>query len=460
MGSVRRCLGVLALLVAVVALSPTNGTAAVSADWAMPGRGPGHAGFNPGETTIGSGNVGRLTTRWSATTWFSGASPAVVNGVAYVAAGGGRLYAFDARGSRGCSGRPATCAPLWTATVGGNLTEPTVVGNVVYATGFLDASHVLLYAFDARGSTGCSGSPRVCRALWSAPLGSVGSPPTVSGGIAYVLGGSAASTKVMAFDAGGRTGCSAATRRCAPLWTATMGSTQWTLSPVAVANGLVFAATDAGRVSAFSATGSTGCSGTPKACRPVWTASDPSNPWLDGLAVDGTSVYLTSVKGVLSVYDARGVGCTGTPKICSPLWTAPVDYVATGAPAIAAGVVYVPSRSKSLVGRISAFDARGSSSCSGTPKVCRPLWTGRTADRPFDGAPPAVANGVVYVTSNQGRVQGFDARGSMRCSGKPKTCAALWTQWTPGGYPSSPVVAGGLVYLSNEKAFYAFGLPR
>ncbi len=42
-----------------------------------------------------------------------------------------------------------------------------------------------------------------------------------------------------------------------------------------------------------------------------------------------------------------------------------------------------------------AFDANGVSNCSGTPKVCQPLWTGHTAS-PESGS-PAIANGKVYA---------------------------------------------------------------
>jgi outer membrane protein assembly factor BamB len=71
---------------------------------------------------------------WSGTT--DGAilsSPAVANGVVYVASADHKLYAFDAAGVTNCSGAPTTCTPLWSATTGGFVTSsPAVANGVVY----------------------------------------------------------------------------------------------------------------------------------------------------------------------------------------------------------------------------------------------------------------------------------------------------------------------------------------
>src|SRR5207302_3868589 len=62
-------------------------------------------------------------------------------------------------------------------------------------------------------------------------------------------------------------------------------------------------------------------------------------------------------------------------------------------PAVANGVVYIGSGD----GEFYAFSATGATNCSGTPKTCKPLWTGATG--PYTDSSPAVANGVVYVGS-------------------------------------------------------------
>jgi len=68
-------------------------------------------------------------------------SPSVAGGVVYVGSASPHdhiLYAFDAAGVTGCSGSPKVCAPLWTTTTGGNLGSPAIAGGVVYVASFGD----------------------------------------------------------------------------------------------------------------------------------------------------------------------------------------------------------------------------------------------------------------------------------------------------------------------------------
>jgi hypothetical protein len=74
---------------------------------------------------------------------------------------------------------------------------------------------------------------------------------------------------------------------------------------------------------------------------------------------------------------------------------------------------------------------------------------------------PAVANGVVYVGSEDTKLYAFDAAGTTNCSGTPKTCNPLFTAATGGGVDSSPAVANSVVYVgSGDHKLYAFGLER
>ena len=163
--------------------------------------------------------------------------------------------------------------------------------------------------------------------------------------------------------------------------------------------------------------------------------------------------------GPLSAFDAAGnTNCSGTPKTCSPLWTSGAFAVFTP-PAIANGVVY-----ESSGGDLVAFDAAGNTNCSGTPKTCSPLWAGRYAvgTSPF-GDVPAVANGVVYVGTENDNLDAFDAAGKVGCSAPPNaTCNPLWTATTGGSLAdsSSPAIANGMVYEgSTDHNLYAYGLP-
>src|SRR6476620_7541891 len=167
----RRGLVVSVVLVAIVA---------TGCDWPMFRNGPAHTGFNTTESKIGAGNVGSLVNKWwgftNRTDYLSvRSSPAVAKGVAYVGGNAGDLHAFDAAGTTGCSGSgvPKFCAPLWTGHTGPISSSPAVANGVVY----IGSDDGTFYAFDAVGTTGCSGSPKTCPPLWTA-AGVGASPPT------------------------------------------------------------------------------------------------------------------------------------------------------------------------------------------------------------------------------------------------------------------------------------------
>ena len=70
----------------------------------------------------------------------------------------------------------------------------------------------------------------------------------------------------------------------------------------------------------------------------------------------------------------------------------------------------VTSRRETKVGsgddKLYAFDAAGGMNCSGTPTTRTPLWTGATGG-PISSS-PAVANGVVYVGSEDNHLEPDD----------------------------------------------------
>ncbi len=108
-------------------------------------------------------------------------------------------------------------------------------------------------------------------------------------------------------------------------------------------------------------------------------------------------------------------------------------------PAVANGVVYVGSDD----GKLHAFDTAGKS-----------LWTASIGN--CVRSSPAVANGVVYVGSDDGMLYAFNAAG---CGGST-SCSQIQTFHTGGHVFSSPVVVNGVVYVgSADKNLYAFYLP-
>ena len=139
------------------------------------------------------------------------------------------------------------------------------------------------------------------------------------------------------------------------------------------------------------------------------------------------------------------------PKTCAPLWTAtaaaPSDCLQ---PAVANGSLYIGSNG----GKLYAFNATGTTGCSGPPRPATPV------DRPANGTTPtlrpAVANGMVYIGSDDGSLYAFDATGTTGCTGSPKTCPPLWTASTGSTIGSSPAVANGMVYVgSGDALLYA-----
>jgi PQQ-like domain len=436
-----------------------------SAEWSQLGYGPDRTGYQPDETTIGPGNVGSLT---AARTYATGASPPlIVDGILYTDSGA-RLQAFDATGMTDCSTAPVRCTPLWTAATA--YFDGMAIGNgEVFVT---DAEGV--QAFDAAGSIDCSGTPTVCSPLWATSTHANTGPgftpgsgsPAVANGVLYVPGYgdgialASGGAYVSAFDAAGTTDCTGTPKVCVPMWTTTglptsdgnVGSPSISDGELYIANGTLFA---------FDAAGSTDCSGTPTVCAPLWTASlTSSGPTYAAPSVANGTVFVSSWYGGLYAFDAAGsTNCSTSAGVttCTPLWRATGLGSIGGRPAVANGVVYVESP-----GGLSAFDAAGSTNCSGavTAKTCAPLW-GSGADGGGDpGSSPAVANGVVYVSSTGGGTYGYDAAGTANCSTTKgvTTCAPLWSAVTGFIGGGSPAVVNGVVYInvSGDATIYAY----
>ena len=277
-------------------------------------------------------------------------SPVVADGVLYVpgygdgivpSQGGAYVAAFDPAGSAGCSGTPVVCAPMWTTTGApvsvGNDGSPAVANGVLYL-----ASGSTLYAFDAAGLSGCSGTPKTCAPLWTAALSSPGATTVaVSGGIVYV---GTTDSGLYAFGAAGTANCSTRTtaKTCAPLWTAPVDA-----DALAVANGVVYAATN-DTLYALDAAAPGNCpgTGTTRTCTlaPLWTSADSAYVLTGSLTVANGVVYTASSGGGIDAYDAAGsLNCSvsGTVKTCTPLWGDVTGYTSDGSPVIVNGVLFV-----------------------------------------------------------------------------------------------------------------------
>ena len=131
-------------------------------------------------------------------------------------------------------------------------------------------------------------------------------------------------------------------------------------------------------------------------------------------------LYVGTTNGKLVAASANGTtNCSGSPKVCQPLWTASFPgLVAAFTPVVAGDVVYDTFINTGLTsGELAAFDATGTTNCSGTPKVCQPLWTAPVVS----AAPPNVDHGTVFVDDGVSRAaRGVRRRRRHRLRGQPQ----------------------------------------
>jgi outer membrane protein assembly factor BamB/serine/threonine protein kinase len=145
-------------------------------------------------------------------------------------------------------------------------------------------------------------------------------------------------------------------------------------------------------------------------------------------AVVGGVVYVGSIDNNVYALDAR----SGRKK-----WVFPTGGRVSSSPAVVDGVIYIGSDDSNVY----AIDAQ----------LGKQKWAFPTEDSV--SSPPAVVDGVVYVGSQDGNVYAIDAQ-----SGKQKWAfqtgnivhsSSLGPPPGPPPRPSSPVVVGGVVYIST-----------
>ncbi len=357
----------------------------VRTDWAQFHFSPDHKGVNPYENVLSPSTVGNLALRWSdpiAGNPSGVSSPAIVNGVLYIASNAGidgsnsSLYAFNA----------STGAPLWSQLTGDDMGHTVAVAN---GLAYLEVSQYQamvsnLYAFNA--STGA--------VAWVSSTnfpghGGISASATAANGAVYVPGDGGS----WAFNA--TTG--------AELWAHQPNCPS--AAPPAVANGFVYFEDICGNVYALDAT--TGAGGpifgtqgfigsSPAVANGFLYIGDDSNlyAWygfmrwtystggsVDSPGVANGVVYVGSEDGNLYALN----GNTGTW-----LW----QYAIGGgfsSLAVANGIVYVGSAN----GNVYALHASTGAL----------LWQYATGAS-ITGS-PAVVNGMVYVGSEDGTVYAF-----------------------------------------------------
>jgi PQQ-like domain len=319
------------------------------------------------------------------------------------------LTAFDAAGLSSCDAVAHACTPLRRYdtprqdTYNPPLTSPVVESGVLYVIGTSNTNSTA-YAFDAAGVRNCSGSPVVCQPLWrgAIPGAKSGTDLAVADGRLYA----SSSSGLTVFNVAGLPNCPLYV--CSPLWRSAPVAGEQFSSP-AVANGFVYQADGAGTLRAFDSAGINGCTGS--VCAPVWTAPvDTPFPAYGPLSISvGPDTVTMNTATDLRTFDARGVArCSGTPKTCRPLWTAPIDNAPFN---VIIGInttngLAVASESPSSGQGVHIYDVAGSVNCT-VDALCSPLWSLPSSLR--SNAPAIIANGqlIAPVTDDQFQVYGL-----------------------------------------------------
>ena len=129
-----------------------------------------------------SGDLETCTPEWTAKWDGGGSSPAVANGIVYIGSSKDGLLAFSANRSADCRGTPyinEVCTPLWIGDIGrersggGPGSTPAVANGIVY----IGARSGILYAFNASNGS----------LLWTeATGGTIDSSAMIADGVVYV----------------------------------------------------------------------------------------------------------------------------------------------------------------------------------------------------------------------------------------------------------------------------------
>lgn len=158
-----------------------------------------------------------------------------------------------------------------------------------------------------------------------------------------------------------------------------------------------------------------------------------------------TYATVTDRQGVMFGFDAAHTNYNPYEQTLGPgnvsrlalLWNFATTDTITSPPTVAGGMVYMSSND----GKVYVFDADCRSNC-------QPLWSFATNSR--INSSPAIAGGVAYVSSDNGKLYAFDAT----CR---SNCQPLWSFTTGNFLNSSPVIADGMLYIgSGDHKLYAF----
>jgi hypothetical protein len=417
----------------------------IFSDWPFPRYDVMGTGDNTQEWRLNPGNVGTLQNKYSDLIWARGnvSSPLVENdGYRYVGAssgsGGGLIDVVTGSGPN--------IGPAWFGDVDSPVTSaPAVADGMVFVV-----TSDMLYAFPAvRNSTDCF--PEVlpfyqCEPLWTAVLGDAAHPyaPVVANHEVYVA--TSGTGILYAFDAQGNTNCSGTPKVCQPLWfqivTKIYGAPVVDSTPTSGTGNVYVTAKFQGlnRIMAFAFWGGTVYKGP---SLPGTTFSGPAmsnarlvvSSW--NSSTQAASLLALDLSDGSLLWQSIGLGGSAPPS--SPATTGSLALVA------------------SSPGRLYAF---AFASCTVSP--CQPKWRTQ-AEGPGASLPPTIANGVAYLAANGSGIEhayAFSLAGTTSCSGTPTVCAPLWTSdgQQPVGSDGGITIFAGQLWTSGGGSDLEFTL--
>ncbi len=419
------------------------------AAWTDFGFGPNHLRVNSAENTLGTGNVASLQKQWSqgiGTPQPEGApSPIAYNGLVYIATFDGNLNAYNA----------TTGTLVWQfnqmhtiGTAFANLTSPVIdptTGLLFFGTlGYLEEQdHGVpspFFALDALTGT----------LMWSEILnGDDYGFPTVAWNTVYVGLGNEGNGGLLALDE--------ETGFVNGFYNAQSGI--WGAVGVDTQTGMIFTGTANPKdtVLAFKASTFQGTNITPAWACPLPAPGDDDDIGSAMAVVNGT-IYVDSKNGNMYALaeDPTAASSSSLPScLTAPTgittgkmqWTHPIGASSEGnvsSPAVDTthGLLYVGSLDHTLYALRLADGSLA--------------WKAKTKDQIYSS--PALANGVVYVASNDGHLYAYNASGCVKSPCSPLWSSPLYTQTATTTF-SSPIVVNGWLYCASDDGnLYAFSL--
>ena len=295
--------------------------------------------------------------------------------------------------------------------------------------------------------------PTLAPSLTGTTGGAIFSTPAVASGVAYVTSDDG---RLDAFDATGTTNCTGVPNTCTPLWTASIepsgrhrrhrAARSRRRQPWPTARSSWARPTASSRPSTRPARRTAAAS--PRRARRCGRRTTGGAIYSSPDGVGHHRLHRLHRRQALRLRRHRHDQLQRPPKTCTPLWTATTGGAVDDTPAVSGSTVYVGSTD----GKLYAFDATGATNC--VSAVCSPLWTAPTGG-PITFSSPAVdGGGAVFVGSTDGKLYAFDANGVNGCTAG--VCSPLWTMATGGSIVSSPAVFNNIAYVgSSDHKLYA-----